>query len=103
MDFELWIRLGRAFPAVHVLEYWAAFRIHPESKSVAQLDLFWAEMRSISRASGGAFFSGHRKSHLIRRYPNAGRLALRAAAGARMLRTHGLGAVIVARPDRDRA
>jgi glycosyltransferase involved in cell wall biosynthesis len=93
MDFDLWIRLGRVFPAAYVDEYWAAFRFHAASKSVAQIDRFWREQRQISRKHGGKVLSGHLRAHLLRRHPKAGRQYLRAASGARLLRARQFGAL----------
>lgn len=93
MDFDLWIRLGRAFPAVYVDEYWAAFRLHETSKSVAQIDRFWQEQRQVSRKHGGKLLSGHLRTHLLGRHPTVGRLYLRVASGARLLRARQFGAL----------
>jgi glycosyltransferase involved in cell wall biosynthesis len=91
MDFDLWIRLGRVFPAAYADEYWAAFRYHEASKSVAHIDRFWKEQRQISRKYGGKMLSGHLRAHLLRRHATLGRLYLRAASGARLLRARQFG------------
>jgi glycosyltransferase involved in cell wall biosynthesis len=57
MDYELWLRLGKSVDMQHVDRVQAAYRYHPESKSVAQYDRFWPETRRASRAHGGRFFA----------------------------------------------
>lgn len=53
MDYDLWIRVGRRFPVHYVDDFWACFRLHEESKTVAREREFWREVREISRRHGG--------------------------------------------------
>jgi glycosyltransferase involved in cell wall biosynthesis len=39
-DHELWIRVARGFPLVHIPEVWAVERTHPEAKTMAQAAAF---------------------------------------------------------------
>jgi glycosyltransferase involved in cell wall biosynthesis len=66
MDYDLWLRVGTAFPVVRAEGYWAGFRMHPASKSVAHARRFWREEREISRKHGGVFFSELLIARLVR-------------------------------------
>jgi glycosyltransferase involved in cell wall biosynthesis len=57
MDYDLWLRIAKRHPVAYIDDYWAAFRIHGESKSGRHSPQFYSEMRAISRANGGSFFS----------------------------------------------
>lgn len=57
MDYELWLKLGARFPVRHVDRVQAAYRYHPESKSIAAYDAFGPETLRASRRHGGRFFS----------------------------------------------
>jgi glycosyltransferase involved in cell wall biosynthesis len=57
MDLDLWMRIGARYPVGRVERTLAAFRIHPESKSVAQYDAFAREVVRASRRSGGRLLS----------------------------------------------
>jgi glycosyltransferase involved in cell wall biosynthesis len=58
MDYDYWFRIGLAgLQLEYVPRFWAAFRYHPESKSVAEIQNFWAEERQITRRYGGPFLS----------------------------------------------
>ncbi len=58
MDYEFWIRIARAGCRIdHVPEFWACFRRHSTSKSVAEADRFWQEARRVARSNGGRLLS----------------------------------------------
>jgi glycosyltransferase involved in cell wall biosynthesis len=57
MDYELWLKLGARFDVRHVDRVQAAYRYHPESKSVRSYDAFAPETVRASRAHGGRRFS----------------------------------------------
>ena len=81
MDYDLWLRIGKRFPARHVDAVWAVQRIHDDAKSVRHYEDFWPERLAVSRRHGGRLVS----PLLIARYvrpPSARRLAVRAAAAA---------------------
>lgn len=81
MDYDLWLRIGKRFPARHVDEVWAVQRIHDDAKTMRQRDAFWPERLAVSRRHGGRLVS----PLLITRYVRARaarRLAIQAAAAA---------------------
>jgi len=43
MDYEFWLRLGRAAPGRYVPARWAAFRIMPGTKTTQHPEYFWLE------------------------------------------------------------
>jgi glycosyltransferase involved in cell wall biosynthesis len=57
MDYDLWLRIATTYPVTYIDDYWAAFRVHGLSKSGRHAPEFYSEMRAISRAYGGSFFS----------------------------------------------
>lgn len=53
LDYEYWLRIATAgLRFDYVPQFWAAFRYHASSKSVAEAKHFWAEHRRIARAYG---------------------------------------------------
>jgi glycosyltransferase involved in cell wall biosynthesis len=67
MDYDLFIRVGKQFRVRHVDEYWAAFRLHPASKTVALTHRFYREEREISRRHGAPWLSEHMIAHVLGR------------------------------------
>jgi glycosyltransferase involved in cell wall biosynthesis len=67
MDYDLFIRIGKQFPVRRVDDWWAAFRIHPSSKTIALTKRFWSEEREISRRHGAPWLSEHLVAHWYRR------------------------------------
>jgi hypothetical protein len=47
MDYDLWLKLAKLGPLVHVRKYLAAFRVHDNSKSVAERMNFKEENRRV--------------------------------------------------------
>jgi glycosyltransferase involved in cell wall biosynthesis len=57
MDYDLWIRLAKRTKLLYLPKLWASFRVYGETKSVAEDNLCWPEMRRIYRREGGRFVS----------------------------------------------
>ncbi len=88
-DYDLWIRLGRLVPALQVDEYWAAFRIHEESKSTAHPADFWREEREIIRSyrlGRGTLLPDHRVRRIQYEHPALGLLLAKGVRVMRLLR-----------------
>jgi glycosyltransferase involved in cell wall biosynthesis len=64
MDFDLWIRMAKRAPLAYVDDYWAAFRLHRDSKTGSALKKMWSEERAVARAHGGPLFSPMLRRHL---------------------------------------
>jgi len=67
MDYDWWLRIARKFKLKYVDDYWAAFRIHGESKTARLGNEFWKEEREIYRRHGGRTVS----RRLLRLYARA--------------------------------
>jgi FkbM family methyltransferase len=52
MDYELWLKLGARYEVRHVDRILAAYRLHPESKTVAETAGFWPETWRAARSHG---------------------------------------------------
>jgi glycosyltransferase involved in cell wall biosynthesis len=76
MDYDLWVRIGRRFDVGVIDGILSCFRFQSESKSVTAADLFYPEMRKISRRNGGRFFSRMYLDRLPERRPFLFKLAL---------------------------
>jgi glycosyltransferase involved in cell wall biosynthesis len=57
MDYDLWLRIAARFAVMRIEAPLAGFRFHRASKTVAEQERFYPEVRRISRAHGGRFFS----------------------------------------------
>jgi glycosyltransferase involved in cell wall biosynthesis len=53
MDYDLWVRLAKCAPIIHVPRFWANFRLHSEGKSVALDDRCYPEMIRVYRREYG--------------------------------------------------
>ena len=85
MDYDLWLKIASRYEVQSVEQTLAAFRIHERSKSGAEAQRFWPEVRRISRRHGGRFFAPVHVNYLARRHPRlfwAWRVAARAACRA---------------------
>lgn len=80
MDYDLWMRIAKVSPIVHTDDYWAAFRLHGDSKTVALGEKFYKEARVVSRSNGGKFFSRLYVSHYSERYPFPMKVILKLAS-----------------------
>jgi glycosyltransferase involved in cell wall biosynthesis len=68
MDYDLWLRLAkisrvRYFPD----RVWANFRLHGDSKTIAEDDRCWTEMVQIHRRDGGQWFSVLTIKYILRK------------------------------------
>jgi len=52
MDFEFFIRVGRAFPVEYVPTLLARFRMHSSSKTTSQSEKHWREVLAVSQRYG---------------------------------------------------
>ena len=59
MDLDLWMRLGARFNVCCIDPILAAFRLHPESKTMAEYDSFAREVVQASRRNGGRRLSSY--------------------------------------------
>jgi glycosyltransferase involved in cell wall biosynthesis len=83
MDHDLWLKIGARFEVCRIEETLAAFRIHAESKSVAEADEFAREVVAASRRNGGRRLSPYYLDYYLPRHrPSLYRLLI----GARLLR-----------------
>jgi glycosyltransferase involved in cell wall biosynthesis len=57
MDYDLWVRIARLAPLVHVPRLWANFRLHETGKSVIADDRCWPEMLRVHFRDGGSWLS----------------------------------------------
>jgi glycosyltransferase involved in cell wall biosynthesis len=54
MDYDLWLRLANISQVKHFSgQVWANFRLHGDSKTIAEDDRCWAEMVQIHKRDGG--------------------------------------------------
>lgn len=56
-DWNLWIRIARMYPILHVDDWWAAFRVHPGQLTAKNKYAAWKQGRRMTRELGGRFFS----------------------------------------------
>jgi glycosyltransferase involved in cell wall biosynthesis len=83
MDHDLWLRIGARFEVCPLDRLLAAFRYHPESKSVAESDAFAWEVVQTSRRNGGRRLSPYYLDYYLpRRRPHV----YRALLATRLLR-----------------
>jgi glycosyltransferase involved in cell wall biosynthesis len=66
LDHELWVRLAAHSPIVHVPQFWAAERTHPEAKTMAAAARFADEARKLigratESATLGPLVASHRR------------------------------------------
>lgn len=70
MDYDLWIRLGKAYPAQYIEGLiWAKFRLHNDSKTVSLEKEFWRDEKKVSKANGGGITSPLFKRHYFGNHP----------------------------------
>ncbi|HMN11970.1 MAG TPA: glycosyltransferase family 2 protein [Bellilinea sp.] len=53
MDYDLWVRLAKEAPLLHIPELWANFRLHGTGKSIVADDRCWPEMLRVHYRDGG--------------------------------------------------
>jgi glycosyltransferase involved in cell wall biosynthesis len=69
MDYDLWCKLS----AVSQIKYlpgrvWANFRLHGDSKTIAEDDRCWPEMIELHRREGGSWFSIITIKYMLRQF-----------------------------------
>jgi glycosyltransferase involved in cell wall biosynthesis len=69
MDYDFWLRAARVASLGYIGEILAQFRLHPDSKSVSQTQLFFPEARRVARAHGGPFLSTALRQHYLYLHP----------------------------------
>lgn len=94
MDYDLWIRIGKRFPVVHVDAPLAVFRFHPASKTVSQNERFWREERAVARRHGGRALSTMYVEHVRKSRPRTANLLGRLSRGAEMVRRREFGRLL---------
>lgn len=57
MDYDLWVRIARITPIHYHKRLWANFRLHNDTKTIAENVRRWPEMIRIHRRDGGSWFS----------------------------------------------
>lgn len=57
MDYDLWVRLAREAPVIHVPRLWANFRLHADAKTISADDRCWPEMLRVHYRDGGSWFA----------------------------------------------
>ena len=57
MDYDLWVRLAKISEVKYVSKVWANFRLHGDTKTVAEDDRCWPEMIRVHRRNGGSWLS----------------------------------------------
>ena len=67
MDYDLWVRIAALAPIRHHPRLWANFRLHGETKSIAEDARCWPEMLRVHRRDGGRWFSIIVARYLLRR------------------------------------
>lgn len=67
LDHDLWVRIAASYPILHVPEFWAAERTHPEAKTMASASDFYREAEQlIQRASSDPALTEVFKEHRSR-------------------------------------
>ncbi|KAA3642759.1 MAG: glycosyltransferase [Chloroflexi bacterium] len=56
MDYDLWVRLAKISQIKYLPGVWANFRLHGDSKTIAD-DSAWPEMLKVHYRDGGSFFA----------------------------------------------
>lgn len=82
MDYDLWVRIAKRKPILHVPGLWANFRLHQEGKSTIADARCWPEMLRVHKREGGNWLSIMRAKAMLRsltysRFPVSWRVWLR--------------------------
>jgi glycosyltransferase involved in cell wall biosynthesis len=67
MDYDLWVRLAKISEVKYEPKLWANFRLHGDTKTVAEDDRCWPEMIRVHRRDGGGWISVITIKYLIRK------------------------------------
>lgn len=69
MDYDLWVRLARVSEVKYLPgKYWANFRLHGDSKTIAEDDRCWPEMLRVHYRDGGHWFAPIVAKHYLRKF-----------------------------------
>jgi len=52
-DWDLWLRISKRFPVVHVDEWWGAFRVRPGQRCDVYKFDYWLQARTMTQEHGG--------------------------------------------------
>ena len=67
MDYDLWVRIAAVSSIRYHPRTWAAFRLHGDTKSLAEADRCWPEMIRVHQRLKGSHFSVITAKYLLRR------------------------------------
>ena len=67
MDYDLWVRIAAVSPIRYHPRTWAAFRLHGDTKSLAEADRCWPEMIRVHQRLKGSNLSVIAAKYLLRR------------------------------------
>jgi glycosyltransferase involved in cell wall biosynthesis len=67
MDYDLWVRLAGISKVQYVPRLWANFRLHGDTKTVAEDDRCWPEMIRVHRRDGGSWLAPITIKYAIRK------------------------------------
>ena len=67
MDYDLWVRLARITKVQYVPNLWANFRLHGDTKTVAEDDRCWPEMIRVHYRDGGHWLSTITAKYVVRK------------------------------------
>jgi glycosyltransferase involved in cell wall biosynthesis len=76
-DWDLWIRISKEFPILHVDDWWAAFRVSRGQRSDVHKYAFWSQGRKMTREHGARFFSPLFWDYWRGKVSRAGRMLVR--------------------------
>jgi glycosyltransferase involved in cell wall biosynthesis len=80
-DWDLWIRISKEFPILHVDDWWAAFRVSRGQRSDVHKYAFWSQGRKMTREHGARFFSPLVWDYWRGKVSRAGRMLARGDLG----------------------
>ena len=55
-DWDLFLRISKKFPVLHVDDWWSAFRVRKGQRSELYKYDFWIQARKMTKEHGGSFF-----------------------------------------------
>jgi hypothetical protein len=67
MDYNLWVRLAKISGVQYIPALWANFRLHRDTKTIAEDDRCWPEMIRVHQRDGGSMASVITLNYMIRK------------------------------------